>query len=42
VERSLAPGSPGAAHRGLEHEAALIEKDNGTAFTPGFFLAGAT
>jgi hypothetical protein len=30
-------GGPCPAHRRLEHEATLIEKDNGAALTPGFF-----
>ena len=30
-------GGPGAAHRGLKHEACLINKNDGAALTPGFF-----
>ena len=37
MELGLPLGGPGAAHRGLEHEATLIDQDQGTALTPGFF-----
>jgi hypothetical protein len=30
-------GCPRPTHRGLQHEATLIEKDDGAALTPGFF-----
>ena len=30
-------GCPRAAHRGLEHEATLIDEDYGAVLTPGFF-----
>lgn len=29
-------GGPRAAHHGLQHEAGLIDKDEGAALTPGF------
>ena len=35
-----APWSPGAAHRGLQHETGLVNKDNSAPFTPGFFYPG--
>jgi hypothetical protein len=35
--RGLALWCPGATHGGLQHETGLVNKDNRTAFTPGFF-----
>jgi hypothetical protein len=40
LDGRLPPRDPGAAHRGLQHETALVNKDNGTACTPGFFYPG--
>jgi hypothetical protein len=37
MDRCLALRCPGTAHRGLEHEATLINANDGTALTPGFF-----
>ena len=37
VDGRLALRCPRAAHRGLQHEATLINKDDGAALTPGFF-----
>jgi hypothetical protein len=39
MDRCLALRCPGTAHRGLEHEATLINANDGTALTPGFFLS---
>ena len=37
MERGFPSGCPRPTDRRLEHEATLIEKDDGTALTPGFF-----
>jgi len=42
MDRNLNLWCPRTPHRGLQHEAGLIHENNGTAFTLGFFSAGAT
>jgi hypothetical protein len=37
VDGRFAPWCPGATHRRLEHEAGLIDQDQGAPVTPGFF-----
>src|SRR5215475_3836792 len=41
MDRGLPLRGPGAALRGLQHEATLIDQDKGAALTLGFFKAGA-
>lgn len=36
--RSLAAGSPGPAHRGLEHEGRFVGENDGSSATPGVFF----
>jgi hypothetical protein len=39
MHRRVPSRRPGPAHRWLQHKASFINEDEGTALTPGFFLA---